>query len=150
MRRGPQGYCTSQAEEGEEIFSLGFSSGDVSDVSGGGGQGGVRHLDRRGAGRVGLRLGKLPLRLQSGPGKTGENRIIPIHSYTDPLPCVVYAYHLVWKPRLSSMVFKSWPQALTELPWMDLNRGILQSRNKELASQLEYSEISLKKNKRYA
>lgn len=41
MRRGPQGYCTSQAEEGEEIFSLGFSSGDVSDVSGGCGQGGI-------------------------------------------------------------------------------------------------------------
>jgi hypothetical protein len=77
VRHGPQGYCTSQAEEGEEIFGLGFSSGDVSDVSGGCGQGGIRHLDRGGAGRVGLRLGKLPLCLQSGPGKRQELSFIP-------------------------------------------------------------------------
>lgn len=73
---------TSEAEVSEEVLCLGLASGQILDGGqgggegreggGGGGHGGqahaddawVSHFDGRGAGRVGLRLGKLPLGLE--------------------------------------------------------------------------------------
>lgn len=78
FRRRP----TSEAEEGEEVLRLGLAPRQVLDGGGqgrggergerrggGGGQPAVQaarvgHFDGRGAGRVGLRLGELPLGLQ--------------------------------------------------------------------------------------
>lgn len=70
---------TSEAEKSEKVLGLGLASGEIGDVCGWCGQGRVGHLHRSAAGRVGLRLSKLPLGLQSGSEKEKETHLITPH-----------------------------------------------------------------------
>lgn len=63
---------TSEAEESEEVLSLGLASGEIGDLRGWCGQRRVGHLHWSAAGRVGLRLSKFPLSLQSGSARDGK------------------------------------------------------------------------------
>lgn len=70
---------TSEAEESEEVLGLGFASGEIGDLRGRCGQGRVGHLHRSAAGRVGLRLSKFPLGLQSGSDRDEETHLVKPH-----------------------------------------------------------------------
>lgn len=71
---------TSEAEESEEVLGLGLASGEIGDLRGWRGQRRVGRLHRSAAGRVGLRLSKLPLGLQSGSDTHEESHLIRVYS----------------------------------------------------------------------
>lgn len=59
---------TSETEEGEEVFRFGFAFCEVVEEGSGAWGHDLQHLQWCGSGRTGMRLSKLPLSLQSGPG----------------------------------------------------------------------------------
>lgn len=64
---------TSKAEKGKKIFCLGLPFREVRNLSSWRGQQRLHDLHRGCAGTVRLRLSKLPLCLQPGPGEAKEN-----------------------------------------------------------------------------